>query len=260
VSDDVWSAAKSADAGATRAAELPNVMDLASRVVSEVQKDFAMFLLGGLGSMILSLVLVPVALVLVYGGMFLGMLPGMMANDDGLTAIGSVGGLSIGMTLMFVGLLVVAAPMWASTHRAVWKYLTEGEKFTYMAPFSTYTQDLGKVLGFTFVQGVLITGGMMLCYVPGLALAAALMFSGPAVYVHRVGIGEALSLSWRHFQANVGWHVGFFAIAFVMQMVLTYIPFVGMMLLATVMPLYVLLAYRHIYGDGPIPRGGSLPV
>ena len=50
--------------------------------------------------------------------------------------------------------------------------------------------------------------------------------------------------------AHPAWHVGLWAVNLVMGMVFPYIPLVGYLLLFTVQPLFVLLAYRAVAGDG----------
>lgn len=239
---------------------LPPVGELLSALVAEVQKDFASFLVAGVGTLIIAFLSVPLALVAVYGGMFLGMVPGLAMDDEGITAIGSIAGMMGGMFVMFGGILLLAAPMSASMFRAVWRWMTTGEKLTIMAPFSTFTQDIVRVLVFSFVQFGLVMLGAMFCYVPGLIVAALLVFAGPAICIHRLPIGPAVSLSVAHVRDHFSWHLGFFLVAFLMQMVLAYVPLVGPMLLATLLPLYILMGYRHAFGDGPTPRGVDVEI
>jgi hypothetical protein len=252
VADDVWNPSGSS---APQADVLPNVMDLTSKIVAEVQKDFASFLLAGVGPLIAGFVIGPVAVVLVYGGMFLGMVPGMIMEDEAILGLGSMVGLFGSLFLLIAVLTCVTAPMGASTYRAVWKYLTTGEKLTIMAPFSTFTQDLPRVVLYSFLHGTLMFVGLLFCYFPALLVGAMLVFAGPAIYIHRLGIGQAISLSIAHVQQNASWHVGFYGIHFVMYLVLSYIPLLGPMMLATIVPLYVLMVYRHSFGEGETPRG-----
>ncbi|MEQ1566484.1 MAG: hypothetical protein ABMA64_12655 [Myxococcota bacterium] len=252
MADDVWSPAGSKP---TNDADLPEVMSFANQLMARAQKDFVPFLLAGLGPLIIALVVVtPLALVSIYGGMFVGMAPGLVTGDEDLAGFGSIFGMLGGFGVLFGVVIAVTAPMSASTNRAVWKYLNDGEPLTFMAPFSTFTQDLVKVVSYAVIHGGLVMLGAMFCYVPGLIVAAALVFAGPAIYVHGLGIGQAISLSVAHVQKHPGWHVGFFGLAIVMNLVLSYVPFIGAALLATLMPLYILLAYKHFFGDGPTPR------
>lgn len=254
---DVWTSGtneKNPDAG------LPNVTDLASRMWAEIQKDFGGFLLAGLipaiGAQFAGFALVFV----IYGGMFLGAVPGLVLEDELIALVGSMVGL-FGGTFGSIGVLIlVMAPMQASMYRAVWKYLETGEKLTIMTPFSTYTQDVTKVLLFQIVTFALSFAGMMMCYVPALVVGAALMFAAPAVYVHRLGILDAVRLSVGHLMRHPGWHLGFFGIAFLMSIVASFVPVIGMMLLMSAYPMFVLLAYRQVFGTGEAPRDQALEV
>jgi hypothetical protein len=234
---------------------LPGATDLLNKVIAEVQKDFAGFFIGGLGALIVAFLIIPFSLVAVYGGMFAGMIPGLLLEDEAVTGLGSMVGLFAGMFALIFVIVGLTAPMGASTTRAVWRYLTTGEKLTFMAPFSTITQDLFRVLAFALLQFVVVFTLAMFCYLPGLIAAAYLVFAGPLIIIHRMPIGQAVSMSVAHVQQHGSWHIGFFGIAVVMQLVLSYVPIVGPVMLATCMPLYILLAYRHVYGDGEVPRG-----
>jgi hypothetical protein len=154
-----------------------------------------------------------------------------------------------------VGFTALLAPMQASLYRAVWAYLETGEKLTIGSAFSTARQDLARVIVYQFVMLGLIATGALFCYVPGLLVAAALAFAGPAIYIHRLGIAEAISLSVGHLQRHPTWHFIYFLWSALIVFVLQYIPFIGGMLLFTVHPYFVLLAYRAIFGSGALPRG-----
>jgi hypothetical protein len=140
----------------------------------------------------------------------------------------------------------------------VWKYLETGEKLTFASPFSTYTQDIGRVLAYQLTVFVLTFASALMCYVPALVVGAALMFAGPAIYVHRMGIGQAIGLSWRHLVKHPGWHLGFFGISLLMTIGASFVPIIGTMLLTTAHPLFVLLAYRAVFGTGDAPRETDL--
>lgn len=251
MADDAWTAPEVERAPAKR----PNVVDLATRAVSTIGKDPGGYLLAGLPPALVGLVFGVGGVLLAYAAFFAGMVPGVLSDDPGEAA---VMGMGLGLGLLFPAILaatVLVAPMIASLHRAVWRSLLHGEKLTIGSALSTFGQDLGKVLAFNVLSGVAIFAGVLLCYVPGLIAMALLVFAGPAIYVHRLGVGEAIGLSIRSAQDEPGWHLGFFALSFVIVLVLQYVPIVGMMLYYTAHTLFVLLAYRELYGDGDLPRG-----
>jgi hypothetical protein len=257
---DVWSSgqtsARNPDAG------LPNVTDLASRTWAELQKDFGGFLLAGLAPVILSQIAGVAMIFVIYGGMGLGAVPGLIIEDELVMVAGSMFGLFGGTFGALALLMLVLAPMHASVFRAVWKYLETGEKLTISSPFSTYTQDLGRVILYQLVALGLGFLGAMMCYLPALVVGAALLFAGPAVYVHGLGVGSAIGLSWRHLLKHPGWHIGFFGISFLMTIGASFVPFIGPMLLTTAHPMFVLLAYRQVFGTGAAPQedGFAAPI
>src|SRR5688572_14904042 len=102
MADDAWSPSSAAPGNGDG---MPGAMELVNQVIAEVQKDFAMFLAAGIGMLVLGLVLVPFALIAVYGGMFVGMVPGMMVDDPDLAGLGSVLGMVLGMGLLMLGII-----------------------------------------------------------------------------------------------------------------------------------------------------------
>jgi hypothetical protein len=248
--DDVW-----AEGTATSSpSDLPQVMDLLSELFKRVQDEFAGYFLAGLLPTLGSFFAAFLGIGLVYGGMFLGMLPGIQSNDEELMMAGMFGSFVVTIPVMVIGMTAVFAPVQASLYRAVWRNLTEDEPLTVGSAFSTVTQDLGKVLLYNVVMMSLILVGSLMCYVPALLVMMGLGFAAPGVYIHRLGVGDAIRMSVTHVQEHLSWHVGFFGIGFAMLLVLQYIPILGTALLMTAYPLYVLMAYRHVYGEGDLPR------
>lgn len=257
---DVWAGGTDNPSSRNPDAGLPNVTDLASRTWTEIQQDFGSFLLPGLIPVIGAQFAGFAMIFAIYGGMGLGALPGILVDDELVALAGSMVGL-FGGTFGSMGLLLlVMAPIQASMYRAVWKYLETGEKMGIGSPFSTYTQDIGRVLAYQLIVFAASFVGALMCYVPALIAGAALMFAGPAIYIHRLGIGEAIGLSVRHLMKHPGWHLGFFGISFLMSIGASFVPIIGMMLLTTAYPLFVLLAYRHVFGTGDAPQEADMRV
>ncbi len=249
--DEAWD---SPEANTSTPSGLPVVMDLMSEVFKRVQEDFMQFFLAGLVPMGVTLVGTFLGIVVIYGAMFLGMMPGLSAGDDDLVGIGALLGASAGILVCVLALMAVITPMRASLYRAVWRYMTEDTPMTVWSSVDTFTQDLPRVylLNTVFVLGNVI--GLSMCYVGIFPWLLVMSFAGPAVYVHGAGVGDAVRLSISHATEHFSWHIGFFGLLFVMQMVLQYIPILGYALLMTVVPLYVLLAYAKIFGTGDTPE------
>lgn len=248
--EDVW-APGSAAGGSPQA--LPQVTDLLSETISAVTNDLGGFFVAGLGPMAISLALGLGGAVLIYVGAFAAMMPGLAAGDETLTMVGAIGGFTAGFFALMLASVLLTAPMVASLHRAVWQFMATGEKLTFGSAFSTLGQDVVRVVVYQMLLITAVMVGAMFCYLPGLAIAGALLFAGPAVYIHRLPIGAAVGLSIRHVQRQPGWHLALFGLAFVVSMVLSYVPILGMALLMTVHPLLVLKAYKAAFGAGEEP-------
>ncbi len=81
-----------------------------------VQEGFVAYLTAGLIPMLVSMASAVVGIVVIYGLVFLAMLPGLQSSDEGLAAMGAVGGSVGGVFVMVLGLTVAVAPMQASLH------------------------------------------------------------------------------------------------------------------------------------------------
>ncbi|MEQ1506497.1 MAG: hypothetical protein ABMB14_29990, partial [Myxococcota bacterium] len=244
------------------------VGEVVSQTLTRFQADMPGFLLGGLIpfaiQMMVATVGVFVGLFAVYGGMFVGMVPGMVLGDDDLTAVGMLFGLAagtFGLVFGFAAILgAVLAPINASLHRAVWRALETGESLKIDAAFSTARQDLGRVVGFALVSSLLMLVGLSMCYLPAIVVGAALMFAGPAIYIHRLTIPDAIRRSVGHLSSNPGWHLGMFLVVMIATMVLAYIPLIGGLLAATIHPMLVLIAYRSEFPEPMIGPDGEVIV
>lgn len=223
---------------------LPGMGELLTQTVNRVTADPVNWLTGGVAVGIGTFVLVFVDLILLYGTMAVAAAPGMLVDNEEWIVFGIFGGSAAGLFGMVLLNTIVFAPLSASMHRAVWQQLETGEKLSLGSPFSTATQDLLRVILYQILSTSLVAVGTLFFLVPGAILSAALSFAGPAIYIHRLGIGEAVSLSWNHFQRYLGWHLLLWLSATIITFVLQNIPFVGYMLVASIHPLFVLLGYR----------------
>ena len=86
----------------------------------------------------------------------------------------------------------------------------------------------------------------------GLVFAVVAGFAVPAVIVHRMGPVEALQRSLAHASAHPVWHLGYAACVIGIQMVLSYIPFIGIALMYPFLMSFQLRAYTRIFGFGDV--------
>jgi hypothetical protein len=239
-------------------AGLPNVMDLVFQAATLVQRQPAGFLLAGLIPAVVIVGSTFVALFVVYVSFFLGtLLGGFAGGQDEAAVLGGLGVMSLALLGLVVLLVGISTPIWASLYRAVWRLLVHDEPLSAGSAFSTMSEDLGAQFLYTLLSGAIVLLGLCLCYVPGLLAQGMLVFAWPAVVIHRMPVGRALSWSVGHALAHPAWHLGLWAVNFALSLILPNIPLLGYLLLFTVQPLFVLLAYRAAAGDGEAPRDAA---
>lgn len=231
-------------------ADEPPIGKIIEMLVERCAKDPVSWLLGGLLPGLAALVLPLVLLPLLYGVIFLGMLPGLALDDDLATAGGAVAASLVGVLGLVLLLTAVTAPMSASLHRAVWRVLREGGALGPGDALSTWSQDAGRVVLYQILSTAIISVGALFFVVPGILAAAALSFAGPAIYIHRLSIREAIARSVAHFREHWGWHLLLWICSALLHTAVRSIPVVGPMLMFSISPLLALLGYRAWF-DSP---------
>ena len=249
---DVWEG--STAGSAPMDAALPSVMDVLVETFEDYQEHLSGYMLAGAGVV---LVMVPLSLLSVFGllaALVLGMAPGLITDDELLTVVGSIGGYGLGLTGLILLNVVVFAPMQASVGRAIADRIAEHHTLDIGAAFSTWSTDIGKVIGAHLFVSLLVMLGMVFCYVPGLVAAVMLGFVVPAVIVHRLSPVAAVRLSIRHASEHLAWHLGYFVVCFGIAMACSYIPFFGVALTVTFLQSFQLRCYIGIFGFEPLPE------
>lgn len=255
IQDNVWSEGSADPAPSATGTEagsdvLPSPVDLLMETGRDLLDNFVGYLLAGLGIMA---VLLPVTLVLFGGGTVLGFLPFLLTGDEDMIGLSIL--ILYGVVLASIPVIVVVSmPLVASLERAGWHHLVDGEELGFGSSFSRMWPDLGKVLLAQLAVTFLAFVGVFFCYVGALAVAIATVFTLSAVVVHGLGVVDALKLSVNHFRKNPLWYLAFWGLGFVVLMVAAYIPFIGNVIGPVFYYMYVLRAYRHIFGDGEAPR------
>lgn len=231
-------------------AALEDPMAAANAVIADVKEHLVPYLLCGLSfsalftGIILACVAVP----------FLGMLPGMIAEDELLLSIGSIVGFSA-YTILLLGAVFVAYPlMAASTLRALDRQLRGQGTIGLMSPVDGLLSGAGRVLAF-YALGMLLTMvGALMCYVPGLIAAMLVMFAMPMVVIDGVGPVEAYQRGWAHMREHPTWHLPVWLLMFIGSTALQ-LTFVGIFFIYPLMLAYHLAAHRIAFGDSA-PDGG----
>lgn len=225
----------------------PPVLELLQEFIELLKRDIVVYVLGGVG---LVLVVLPVSVVAVFGvylAMGLGMLPGMLLESEGALILGMLGAIFAYAAALGIGITLISAPLQASLMRAMNAHFEGGAPLGFGAAFSTAGEDLPRVLGFAFLHGVLIFVLAMFCYLPGIAFALLTDFAWSHVVLGKRGPVEALQLSIKDATDNPPWHLGYVLVTVGMAMVVTYIPLVGYFLAPGVLAAWRVLVWRRVF-------------
>lgn len=226
---------------------LPDVMKVFTNTLDDLMKHFVDYLLAGLGMML------PVFVItfgLVIGALVVGFVPMLIGAALDEPELGSLAGIVVMTGAIIVATLiatVLTAPLQASLARALVEHQFSGEKLGFGSAYSRATVDLPGVLGLTFAQIALALIGLMMCYFPALIVGLVLSFALPGLIVHRLGVVEAIKRSVQHTVANPLWHLGFFALGFVILFVGQNVPLIGPLLSIPFWLAYTLRGYLAAY-------------
>lgn len=223
----------------------PEVLELLRELAGDFQKRFATYFLGGLGIGLVTLPLTFVAVFLLYGGMFGGMVPGIMMEDEDIMLGGMVGGMLLGLLAMVAMLVVVLAPLQASLARAMVAHFDGEEDLSLGAPFSTATEGLPNLLTFTVVHTVVGFVLTLFCYLPGIVWYALTDFAWCRVVLDGESAVEALGNAIAHVREHPVWHLTYFVILVAAALIVSYIPLIGTFLAPSVTIGWRVYAYRR---------------
>lgn len=226
----------------------PDVLDLLKELFEDLQKRFVVYFLGGLGIGMVTLPMVFVGIFLMYGGMFGGMVPGIMMNDEGVMMLGMFGGMFLGLFALIALSVGIMAPMQASLARNMWDFMDGGEDLTLGAPFNRATENLGPTL--VYILGHMVVGTFltMLCYLPGIVWFFLTDLAWCKVVLEGEKPVDAVKWSIGHVQENPSWHVGYFLLLVGMSILLSYLPLIGYFIAPSVTMAWRVYAYGRMMG------------
>jgi hypothetical protein len=251
--------------GRLEGGELPELGKLVSDTFAEFGDNIGPYVLAGLG---LYLVTIPIALVAVFVGYFVGgvgfvgvaLVGGVIGSvvgdnvDQGLGALVMVGAqlLSVAVLFLMIGVIIVGivgllAPINASLARAVAAHQRGEKPLELQSAFSSMGRDVVPVIVVTSAVTLLAVVLALFCYFPALAVTVLFPFAGTLVALHGDGAGAALRKAFAHARANLGWYVPFGLLFVVVTMVGANVPVVGPAFLVALQ----VRAFRHVFGDGP---------
>lgn len=222
------------------------VLELLPQWFEVYKKDFAAFILASLGIMAVTVPLSFAMVIGLYAAIFVGMVPGMAMEDEGVLLLGMLGTTVLGTVGMIAVFILVLTPIQASFTRAVDAHITHGQPISIGAAFSTITEDLGRVLGYAVLHTTLMVVGLMFCYLPGLLFAVVTSFAWQHVVLGKKGGMEAIKESIAHVQAHAGWHVAYIGITMAMALIVTYLPLVGYFIAPGLLTGWQVFVYRKV--------------
>jgi uncharacterized membrane protein len=169
-------------------------------------------------------------------------------------ALASAGSGSAGLGLFFVALIcgvvvllvLLSLYLIAGMYNTAFKQL-RGEPISVSDLFSG-GERLTSLLGASFLVGILVAIGALLCIIPAFIVAGALYFTVPLVVERRLSVGDAIQASR---DATRGDLFKFVLFAFVVSLIAqsgSYLCYVGMLVTWPLQYTIGAIAYRDVFG------------
>ena len=131
--------------------------------------------------------------------------------------------------LLLIVLPVFTAPLQGSLIRSLSRHFSDPltSDLGLKSSFQTPMERAGPSILYSLGQGLVIFVGILMCYLPGLALSFFLGFGLCFVVLRGQSPVEGAKASMAHVGEHLAWHAGFFAILLAVTMILSNIPLVG---------------------------------
>lgn len=251
MAEDVWT---SGDTGEAPTRALPSISALVNEAFADVQSAPGPYLLAGTGAggviLVWTLVGVTILVATTLGGTMLG---GAIGDPDTVGPIVLLATL-VGTLVFLVPLALVSPPLSASLARAVWDWQTNGVPLDLGAAFREPWRDLGKIYGVGVSAGLVVLVGLLLCYLPGLFAMLLLHHAFYRVAIHGRTPGEALSDTVAHVLAHPQWNLGVFGVSFLISLIASNVPLLGVPLTLAGVAAWNIRCYRAAF---PEPRAAD---
>lgn len=251
MADDVWQSGHTGDAP-TRA--LPTISALVNEAFADVQAAPVPYLLAGAGAggVILAWTLVGIGVLVaaMLGGAMIG---GAIGDPDAVSSLVLLTTL-VGTLIVLVPLALASPPLSASLARAVWDWQDRAVPLDLRAAFREPWRDLGKVYGVGLATGGLVLIGLLFCYLPGLIAMCLLHHAFYRVAIHGRSPGDALSDAVGHVLAHPQWNLGVFGVSFVISLIASNVPLLGVPLTLAGVAAWNIRCYRAAF---PEPRAAD---
>ncbi len=243
--------------------ETPDPVQLLQDSLKEFTDDLVPYLMAGLGQMVVTIPLTIIMVFVIYFVMFGTLLGGALVGAIAGAVVGEAagdeaGGLVFGLiyllsfVLMF-GLIAglsamlgaLMAPLNASLVRRVARHQRGERVLDFSAAFSDAKENILPTMIVTALVGLVVTVGIMFCYIPGIIAAFLMMYAGTLVFLHRLSPVNAMVTSAKHFTGHFKFHGIYSLLHFAAAMAAAWIPLMGPMFL---LALHV-RTHRALFGD-----------
>lgn len=219
--------------------------DVARHVFDDFMAHLAGYFLAGTSYVLVVLGGIFVAVVV----MLLGVVPGVVTEDETVAFVGSSIGFVLYMAIVFFLGFVAFPAMIASLLRGLDKQQRGLGTLGFSSPFNDLSGS-GRAIAFYLLSQVLVLVGVVFCYLPGLVVATLSSFALPIVVLEGASPTEALGLGWRHMRSDPGWHLAVWLLMVVALLALE-LTLIGALALVPAMAAWQLFAYRAAFGpDG----------
>ena len=251
--DDLWKAPgaepSKTGAAAVHAAGSGAATDVLQRVINDVRMHPGGYFAAGFAYFAVAIALI----VVVVGVLMVGMAPGLLLEDETLLAIGGGLGFLGYMGGIFGFSFVVYPLMTAAMIRGLHEQDQNGTPIGFGTPFRGLSNRAGAVIGFYLLTQTLVLVGILFFYIPGIIIALISLLAMPILVIEGVSPTEALQRAFKHFTANIGWHLMLALILFACLIALE-LTIVGLFIMFPVLVAFQYHGYRVAF-----PQGGGSP-
>ena len=163
------------------------------------------------------------------------MMQSMMSTSsttDPFAAFKVMGSLSGFASLMFIFSLISSNMMLCTVYSYIKVYVSNGgNEFTINDVWREVMKNFWRVLGAAIVVGLLVTVGLVFCFIPGIYLGVVLSILIPILVFEEISFSDAFSRSFKLIKKNWWFTFGIFIVALIIFYILSILVSVPSLLL-----------------------------
>jgi hypothetical protein len=144
------------------------------------------------------------------------------------------------ISTLIVSIVIFLMSGWAI---AMMREIKESEETTPESSLSILMENIVPIIIGAVLAGLIIMAGMICLVIPGIILAVALCCTVPAIVMHNFDAVDGLKASWKFCWGGKNfWRL---LVLFIIMALVSRIPFVGSVIQAFILPLWVPYAYME---------------